>query len=283
MGKRKKTRSILSILMILLFAAQPLLAEAKKENLKPDPLAKIDLKDLNNVDSLTNWMTYYYLRPQPEMLVPALLLSDKLGLLQGDSSAPLQAFASRVFAQNPEKVKDWFTQLAGMSDTGKTIVLTSIWWSNSKEAKELLAAISEQLPEKARAEFRKQIDSQPPEIDKMDIESPDVLDMLWGCFSATGDEKYVKRLIDTLAWGKSDNKNLPKMLIASAARWSLASNIEQHERVKEICESVQKQNPEVKPYLDKLFEDLKAQALKKKEEGKQTEKKKSALQDKGQS
>ncbi len=218
-----------------------------KEASKP-----VDLKDMVNVDALNRWMTYYYLHPQPDLLVAALLLADKQGLLQGDAAPPMQAFASRVMAQNPSKVRDWYLQLAPISNSSKTLVLTAMWWSNTKESKEVLDAIAANLPDKAKAEFHKQIDSSAQEIDKMEIESPDLLDMLWACFCATGDEKYVRRLASTLTWSKQGSKDLAKMMIASSARWSIISNIKQHPRVKEICEKIAKE-AEFKPYMESVL------------------------------
>ncbi len=225
-------------------------SSSKKESNKD--LAKSP-KDIASVSDLSDWMATYYLHPQPELLVPALLLADKQGLFKGDSAPPLQAFAGRVMAQNPDKIKQWFTDLSSMSDNGKSLVLTSVWWANCPQGKELLDIVSLQLSEKSKAEFRKQIDKAPVEIDKMDIDSPDILDMLWACFCATGDEKYVKRVMTTLSWSKQDHKDLNKMIIASAARWSLMSNIQQHKKVKEICESVVKQDAELKPYVEKVL------------------------------
>ena len=239
-------------------------ADSKKDS--PNATAAEGAKQIDSVDALSAWMTFYYMHPQADLMVPALLFADKQGLLVGDAASPMQAFTSRVFAQNPEKVKDWFTQLGPLSETGKTLVITSIWWSNTKEGKELLDSITAQLPEKPKVEFKKQIDKSPPEVDKMDIESPDVLDMLWACYSATGDERYVKRLLSVLAWSGTDSKDLPKMLIVSAARWSLMSNLEQHPKVKEICDSVKKQDAELKPYIEKLEEEQAAKIAAQKKE-----------------
>lgn len=239
-------------------------ADSMKDS--PHATAAEGEKPIDSVDALSAWMTFYYMHPQPELMVQALLFADKQGLLTGDAAAPMQAFSSRVFAQNPDKVKDWFTQLGQLSETGKTLVITSIWWSNTKEGKELLDSITAQLPDKPKAEFKKQIDKSPPEVDKMEIESPDVLDMLWACYSATGDERYVKRLLSVLAWSGTDSKDLPKMLIVSAARWSLMSNLEQHPKVKEICDSVKKQDADLKPYIEKLEEEQAAKLAAQKKE-----------------
>lgn len=203
-----------------------------------EPSTTLTLKDMSNVEALNHYMTFYYLHPQPELLVATLLLADKLGLLQGEAATPLQAFASRIMAANPDKVKGMYADLAPISDNGKTLILTSLWWSNTKEAKEILEQIASQLPEKPKAEFKKQIDNAPPEVDKMAADSPAVLDMLWACFCATGDEKYVKRLVTVLATTKVDTKDLSQVMILNTGRWSLLSNIDQHERVKQICESL---------------------------------------------
>lgn len=231
-------------------------SEATKEAGLKASSVKLAPKEISDVEAINRWMTYYYMHPQPQHFVSALLLADKQGLLEGDSAAPMQAFASRVLAQNPDKLREWFGQLSGLTEKGKNLLLTAIWWSNTKESKDLLDSIASQLGEQAKTQFKKQIDSPAPEIDKMEIESPDVLDMLWACFCATGDEKYVKRLFTTLTWDKSDNsKDLAKMLITSAARWSLISNINQHEKVREICSTAEKQDAALKPYLEKLMAD----------------------------
>ena len=226
------------------------------------------VKELKTVDDLSRWMTYYYVHPQPEFIVPAIILADKSGLLEGDSVAPFQAFLSGVFEKNPERITEWFTQLGSIKDGSKTVILTAIYWTNSKEAKTLLTNIAGTLPEKAKVEFHKQIDKPAESLDKLPIDSPDVLDILWGAFSATGDEKYVKRLMSTLTWSDHESKDLNKMLIASAASWSLSSNVDQHPKVKEICQSVRSKEPTMKAYIDRVFADAAKSALQAKEKAK---------------
>ena len=230
--------------------------EQKAPQISTDPETKLKLKEMVSPEALNQWMTFYYLHPQPELLVAALLLADKLGFLTGDASAPLQAFTSRVFAANPDKVKGWYQDLLPVSENGKTMILTALWWSNTPEAKEVLQGVAAQLPEKPQAAFKKQIDTVPANLDTMEAESPAVLDMLWACFCATGDEKYVKRLVTILATAKEDSKDLAKMMILSTGRWSLLSNIEQHKKVKEYCESL-KGDPTLGAYVEKALADAK--------------------------
>lgn len=235
---------------------------AKSDAQKPMSLSDRmkPVKEMKTMDDLTRWMTYYYVHPQPEFTVQAILLADQNNLLEGDSVAPFQGFLSKVFEANPQQIPTWFSQLGALKDASKTVLLTAVWWSNTKEGKTLLDNIANSLPEKAKTEFHKQIDKKADDLDKMAIESPDVLDVLWGAFSATGDERYIKRLMDPISWGDKENKDLNKLLISSAASWSIASNIVQHPRVKEICEKLQ-EDAGLKAYAERvLAESAKMQA-----------------------
>jgi len=226
------------------------------------------VKDISTVDDLSRWMTYYYLHPQPEFVVAAIKLADQNNLLEGDSVAPFQGFLSRVFESNPEQIPVWFGQLGTIKDSSKTVVLTAVWWSNTKEGKTLLENIANSLPEKSKIEFHKQIDKKAEDLDKLSIESPDILDILWGAFSATGDEKYVRRLMTPLTWGEKDTKDLNRLMISSAASWSLASNLDQHPKVKEICQKARSEDGSLKPYLEKVFADAQKAQLEAKEKAK---------------
>lgn len=213
-------------------------------------------KEITSADDLGRWMTYYYLHPQPDLVVPAVLFADRNNLLTGDYVPPFQAFLSRVFAQNPDKIAVWFNALAPMKEANRTLLLTSIWWSNTSQGKQILQQLCKTLPEKPQAEFKKQIDSDPPLVNEMPIDSTALLDMLWASYCATGDEKYVKRLLTSLPWADSDQKNLNKLMLASAAKWSLTSNCEQHPKVLELCEKTATSDAALKKYLEPVLADV---------------------------
>jgi hypothetical protein len=87
----------------------------------------------------------------------------------------------------------------------------------------------------------------------MPIESPDVLDMLWVAFMASGDEKYVIQVISVLPYSTVKG-NIPRLLVGGSARWSLTSNAIQHKRVLDICMSqLEKQPHEVKEILSEVI------------------------------
>ena len=223
---------------------------------------KIDMSapmGIANEQDLERWMTYYYLHPQPDLLVPALMLADQKGLLQGDAQAPFTAFISQVMAQNPTRIPGWFQQLQVLKDKSKPAILTALWWSNTKEGKEQLAAVIKSLPEKAQADLQSQCAGNATPIEKMDITSPAVLDELWGAFCATGDEKYVNRLMSTLPWVDAD-KDYNKLMIGGAARWSLTSNAQQHPKVMKLVLKTRETQPALRKVLDQVVSGTKKTA-----------------------
>ena len=173
-------------------------AEAIAPVVKP-PIDTSAPASIKSSQDLVQWMTYYYLHPQPELLAPAVLYADSTGLL-AQGQAPLTAFVSRVFAQNPDKIPGWVAELQPLSSKGKKIIWSALWWSGTVQGKDQLSKMLLTLPQKDQDVVMAQM-AQPAEpIEHMEIRSPEVLDELWGAFSATGDDKYVTRLMTALPW-----------------------------------------------------------------------------------
>ncbi|MFN8656955.1 MAG: hypothetical protein U0105_11500 [Candidatus Obscuribacterales bacterium] len=210
-------------------------------------------KTISTDQDLNQWLTYYYLHPQPDLVVPATLLAEKKGYLSSETGGPYMAFLSRIFAQNPTMVGDWLKQLDSIPARDKPMLWTAIYWSHTKESAAVLDQIAKSLPPKSQESLVEQIAKPPEPIEKVTISSPAVLDMLWGAFFATGDEKYVKRLISVLPW-EAQNKDLIKMQVGASARWSLTSNAEQHAKVLEICQQVRETDPAMRTVLDPVIE-----------------------------
>ena len=94
-----------------------------------------------------------------------------------------------------------------------------------------------------------------PKLIEIPINSPMVLDMLWGAFMASGDEKYIIRIISALPNVNIDIKeDHSKFMIGGTARWLLTSNAIQHEIVFKICkEQVSRQPEEISNILCEIL------------------------------
>ncbi len=200
---------------------------------------------------LGQWTTYFYLDPKPDLTISAIRLSSKNGDYDRPEIQPAeQAFLATLFRQYPEKLQTWISSLKGLPRAHKEIIYKALWICNSEEGRKLLTSLPERSSSKAESEFlRRLTQKSPPDLLTMTITDPSHLDMLWAAFMASGDERYVKRIIRVLPWSE-DERNRTKLMIGEMAAWSLASNVFQHEKVLEICQAeIQKSSPKVKRHL----------------------------------
>jgi hypothetical protein len=59
--------------------------------------------------------------------------------------------------------------------------------------------------------------------------------MFWGCFFATGDERYAQEVIATMAH-LEERKNMQLYLAAASAQWSLASIAKSDGKVRSVLQ-----------------------------------------------
>ncbi len=209
---------------------------------------------IKSTQDLVNWMTFYYMHPQPDLLVPALMFADQNGMVQ-QGEAPLTAFVSRLFAQNPKRLGVWLEQLDALTPKSKPMLWSSLWWSGTVESKEALNKLLVKLPPKSQDYLMSQMAKPAEPIEEMEIKSPAVLDELWGAFSATGDDKYIVRLMTALPWIYDASGDFNKLSIGGAARWSLASNAQQHPKVMKLCLKAKETKPELRKALELVLAD----------------------------
>lgn len=200
------------------------------------------------------WQTYYYLFPaNPDLIVASLKRAEDSGSLDSIGAIPpIAAFASRIFAKNPQKISYWVEALGSLSATHKNQVLSSaLVWSGVPAAKDLAQSMS-----KSENVILKELGDIPLDAENLEtlkINSPSHLDMMWGCFMATGDKRYIQKIISVLAWFDRKSLQLSEILIAGAAEWSLSSNCVQHKLVRQIVEEEVKTNPEAKEALLRIL------------------------------
>lgn len=195
-------------------------------------------------DAATDWMTYYYKNPTPDKFVEKVrMMAKDESLTNPGAQPPILAFLSQLMASNPKKISEWLDALADLDDQQRSLLLAAVWYSGTEEARAYLESckLEKYLKEKA------------PKILEMEVNSPPVLDMLWGCFMATGDEKPIRRIVTAFNLAKyagalkrfkmsekteQDKKEAYWDATFQAAQWSLESNCHQHPAVLRHCEAI---------------------------------------------
>ncbi len=128
----------------------------------------------------------------------------------------LRTFYAKVLAQNDEVVRDVARKLPSLPASQQAFISEALRRCGTQACARVINA--------------------PPRNDSIaaGITTPADLDDRWAAFFATGDAKYVREIIEALAWLEESHEM--KLLMGGAARFSLASNAFQHKRVLAICE-----------------------------------------------
>lgn len=197
---------------------------------------------------LNDFMVNYYLHPSPEKVSQAVKAMHKIGYLQKEAAgAPIASFLSLVFRSNSTAIEATLVDFNSYTSAEQQVLLRALWLADTAQSK---MSIQKLVVGNGHAELLKSV---PPKIEQIPVESPDVLDMMWGAFMATGDEKYVLPVISVLPYSTIKG-NIPRLLVGGSARWSLTSNAIQHKRVFDICNSqLEKQPKEVKEILSEVI------------------------------
>lgn len=206
------------------------------------------------VNDIEKWMTYYYQNPQPE-LTPQVIedLSQEGKLSNENTIVQIMYFFCLVFREHPSKIVKWMASfLTTLSLMEREILVTTIWLSNTEASKKYLNTLMNDVPE-LKEYINELLVSPFLDIEETPIDNPEILDALWASFMATGNEKYILRIISILDYSKNTNDEI-KRLIGNAAKWSIQSNMANHPKIRLICmEQLIHQKMEIKIILQEIL------------------------------
>ena len=216
-----------------------------------EPTAPV--KEIKTSYDLQIWQTYYYLFPEPALLVSAVKRMEADGTFDSlGGSPPACAFLASIFTQNPDKIAAWVEELKCLTPEHREQILpVALKWSGNEKAIELAGKITG--GDNILLRELGSLSLAPDKLDKLEIVSPSHLDMLWGCFMASGDRRYLEKIMSVLPWLRKKDVELSQIIIAGAAEWSLTSNCYQHKKVMQICEEEMQNNPELKEQLTEIL------------------------------
>ncbi|HBH25837.1 MAG TPA: hypothetical protein DDX54_00310 [Rhodospirillaceae bacterium] len=126
--------------------------------------------------------------------------------------AMVMGFLAPIFAQNPDKVGGWLIDVLS-EDTKRAAALA------------LVAAGIEDKAPPSYAALMAEAKADAPSLDVPALRACD-LDMYWGATFASGDARYVDRILDVLDPASPRTGNdLYDMVMRRSAQWSLGSNM----------------------------------------------------------
>lgn len=193
---------------------------------------------IENENELTQWFTFFYLNPKPELITQAIIVSSKCGDFDRPEILHVhQSFYGTILQLYPAQLPNVLSTISSLPEKHKQLMLKVLWMCNSIESQEALKSLGEKE--------QKLIGQTPPDLLAMRIMSPANIDMLWSAFHVTGKKEYVARIIQSLDLGG---------MTGYSARWSLGSMGYQHTRVIEICrEEFSAVSATLKPLLEEVI------------------------------
>lgn len=171
----------------------------------------------------TQWMNYYYIHKDSSKTREFLDWLQDTQILKNNKGGvkAVSALLSIIFSDNNVLVKTWLIPTTFTGET-KEAIEYALWLSGNSN---LILTVFKEYPQ--------YIKSAPVGLLNMDLKQASDIDMMWGAFSASGDERYVKKVIDLLDSQTSLAED-EALIMRLSAEWSLKSNMMQHDLVKRI-------------------------------------------------
>ena len=236
----------------------------------------------NSTDAILKWINNYRHKPEPEALPNVVrTLSGRGAFKDAETSGAYIGFIAGVLGANPANAEELIAKMLPIAPPDHWVLVRAIAYSGLADWKEVLATFVDRMPTR-RAMIDKYLDGKLPTLDQIDYQtvkpgmldkikttlhldkerkkpvtlapSPELIDVLWGYYLATGNYGPVERVIRLLPLA-NDRDNVDNLTTGSAAKFTLASNaIRDTELLAMLKWSVKSQPKEVVVVLDDVIE-----------------------------
>jgi hypothetical protein len=205
----------------------------------------------HSTDALLKWINEYRRKPDPDGL-PAVVraLSGMQAFKDAETSGAYIGFIAGVLGGNPERAEILVSKMLPIVASDHWVLVRAIAYSGLPDWKEVLATFVDRMPTR-RAMIDKYLDGKLPTLDQIAYQtvkpdmldklktslhldkerkkeialdpSPELIDVLWGYYLASGSYEPIGRMIKLLPLA-NDRDNVDNLTTGSAAKFTLASN-----------------------------------------------------------
>jgi hypothetical protein len=233
-------------------------------------------------DAILKWINGYRHRPDPEQL-PSVVraLSAMQAFKAAESSGAYIGFVAGVLGSNVSHAEDLIAKMLSIDPADHWVLVRAIAYSGLPNWRELLATFVDRMATR-RAMIDKYLDGKLPRLEQIDFQTdkpgmldkikstlhfgkeqkkavalqpaPELIDVLWGYYLATGSYVPIQRMIKLLPLA-NDKDNVDSLTTGSAAKFTLASNAVRDSDLLAMLKWADKSQPkEVKVVLDDVIE-----------------------------
>jgi hypothetical protein len=233
-------------------------------------------------DAILKWINGYRRRPDPEQL-PSVVraLSAMQAFKAAESSGAYIGFIAGVLGSNVSHAEDLIAKMLPIDPADHWVLVRAIAYSGLPNWRELLATFVDRMTTR-RAMIDKYLDGKLPRLEQIDFQTdkpgmldkikstlhfgkeqkkavalqptPELIDVLWGYYLATGSYVPIQRMIKLLPLA-NDKDNVDSLTTGSAAKFTLASNAVRDSDLLAMLKWADKSQPkDVKVVLDDVIE-----------------------------
>lgn len=166
-----------------------------------------DIENIQFQEDLDVFFNYYYLHPRPEQVAEAIGALGISNMLEKDTAIPpMVGFFSEIFSANSSRLPQW-------------------------------QALIEQQPPATKSMLRQALAIyNKGGVLKCSGHHPELNDMYWGAFCASGQINYPRKLIEQLSY-LDERGSLLLFITARTAQWSLATMAKDHKIARTMLET----------------------------------------------
>jgi hypothetical protein len=201
--------------------------------------------------AILKWINDYRHQPDPDGLPTAVrALSDMQAFKDAETSGPYIGFIAGVLGSNADRAELLVAKMLPIAPQDHWVLVRAIAYSGLPNWREVLATFVDRMPTR-RAMINQYLDGKLPTLDQIDFvppkpgmfdkiknafrddnerkkpvmlePSPELIDVLWGNYLATGGYQPVQRVIKLLPLA-NDKDSVDNLTTGSAAKFTLASN-----------------------------------------------------------
>jgi hypothetical protein len=225
----------------------------------------------NSTDTMLRWINAYRGKPDPGGL-PAVVraLSELQAFKDAETSGPYIGFIAGVLGANPARAERLIAEMLPIDPADHWVLVRAIAYSDLANWREVLATFVDRMPTR-RAMIDKYLDGKLPTLDLIAYQStkpgmlakieavftpedarekkpiviepsPELIDVLWGYYLATGAYAPVGRIVKLLPLA-NDKDNVDNLTTGSAAKFTLASNAVRDLKLLAMLKSAVKSQP----------------------------------------
>ncbi|HKY85312.1 MAG TPA: hypothetical protein VJL90_00965 [Pseudorhodoplanes sp.] len=210
--------------------------------------------DIGSREAALKWIGAYRAKPQPARVPEFVRAVARIGAFNDPESAGAYVgFIAGVLNGNPDSADELVTGMLPLPPEDHWVIVRAVAYSGLPDWKEILARFSDRMPtrqamidkfingkiptltgiappkERSFGEkVQRLFDSEKREADANRAtwameSSPELLDVLWGYYFATGSYAPIHRMIAMLSWSK-DRDYVEKLTVGSMTKYTLTIN-----------------------------------------------------------